>query len=113
VAWRILIVVLTVLALAVLGAVWVQHTTLRGNFGPGPNDVVIAVPGGSLTQQRRQAAAFCSNIGVERIADLYDVDATPEAVSNAYADDVGPVAAPPGPLSNQAVRAGCFAGLTR
>jgi hypothetical protein len=82
----------------------------RGNFGPpDPNGVVIAVPSGSLTEQRKQAADFCGSIGVQRIADVYDVDATPEAVSNAYAEDVQPFDSPP----QRAIRAGCFAGLTR
>ena len=108
-AWRILTAVLVALALVVLVALWAQHNTLRANFGPDPNDVVFLVPGGSLSQQRKQAADFCGNVGVQRIADAVDVDATPDAVSNEYAEDVEPSDSP----RQQAIRAGCFAGLTR
>ena len=109
VAWRILTVVIAALALAVLAALWVQHNTLRATFGPDPNAVVFLVPAGSLSQQRKQAADFCSNVGVQRIADALDVDATPVGVSGAYADSVESS----GSLQNRAIRAGCFARLTR
>jgi hypothetical protein len=92
-----------------LAFVWIQHNTLRANFGPDPNAVVFLVPDGSLTQQRKQAADFCSNVDIERIADAVDVDATPDAVSRAYAEDVEPSDSP----RRRAIRAGCFAGLTR
>jgi hypothetical protein len=95
---------------AMVVALWYfQHNTLRANFGPDPNAVVFLVPEGSLSQQRKQAADFCGNVGVQRIADALNVDATPLAVSSAYADSVEPS----GSLQNRAIRAGCFAGLTR
>ena len=108
-AWRIITAVAAALALAMLVALWVQHNTLRGNFGPDPNAVVFLVPDGSLTQQRKQAADFCSNVDVQRIADALDSDATPAAVSSAYAESVEPSGSP----RHRVIRAGCLAGLAR
>jgi hypothetical protein len=52
---------------------------------------------------------FCDLVGVQRIADTYDVDATPVDVSNAYAKDV----APSNSRRHRAIRLGCYVGLER
>ena len=92
-----------------LVAIWVQHNTLRGNFGLGRIDVVFPVPDGPLSEQRKLTADFCSNVGVDRIADALDSDATPVAVSSAYAESVEPSDSP----RHRVIRAGCLAGLAR
>jgi hypothetical protein len=108
VAWRTLTAVLVALALGAFVSLVVLRNALQQPLHD-VNQVAFLDPDGSLTQQRKQAAGFCSTVGVQRFAEAFDVDATPLAVSGAYADNVQLPRTP----QHRAIRAGCFAGLTR